>query len=155
METAITPDFIRKSMAQLGLDVTNIATATGIDQASISGWVDGSEEMSQPVKAMFYFYFQSLHALAAQAEPQAKPDPALWNLDTPFPNGRRIFVLKKDGSIYNAVSFNTASATYFVTTDLKQPLFPESLLLDELVAWQFDPSSDKRYPFPASDTNGE
>lgn len=54
----VTPEYIRNRMTELKIKVKHIVADTGIDQTNISAWMNGLREMSQPVKAMFYYYFQ-------------------------------------------------------------------------------------------------
>jgi hypothetical protein len=49
--------WLDKKMQEKGLRIKQIAFETGIDRESIAGWVSGKRNMSQIVKAMFYFYF--------------------------------------------------------------------------------------------------
>jgi len=49
--------WIKKQMDVLDLRVTDIVKDTGVDKTNISAWANGKREMSQPVKAMFYHYF--------------------------------------------------------------------------------------------------
>jgi hypothetical protein len=49
--------WIKKQMDVLDLRVTDIVNDTGVDKTNISAWANGKREMSQPVKAMFYHYF--------------------------------------------------------------------------------------------------
>jgi hypothetical protein len=53
----IDSSWIKKQMDSLGLRVTDIVKDTGVDKTNISAWANGKREMSQPVKAMFYHYF--------------------------------------------------------------------------------------------------
>lgn len=57
--TAVTPEWINRKMLEKGVRIKQIAFDTGIDRKDISGWVTGERSMSQIVKAMFYFYFNS------------------------------------------------------------------------------------------------
>lgn len=49
-------------MNKLDMRVVNIVNDTGIGKANISAWANGIRPMSQPVKAMFYFYFLAKEA---------------------------------------------------------------------------------------------
>ncbi|MFA6084236.1 hypothetical protein [Mucilaginibacter sp.] len=52
----VTPEWLEKRMVERGVRVKDIAIDTGIDRTSLSGWISGLRPMSQPVRAMFYFY---------------------------------------------------------------------------------------------------
>jgi hypothetical protein len=52
----VTPEWLEERMVKRGVRVKDIATDTGIDRTSLSGWISGLRPMSQSVKAMFYFY---------------------------------------------------------------------------------------------------
>jgi hypothetical protein len=52
--------WIKKQMDVLDLRVTDIVKDTGVDKTNISAWANGKREMSQPVKAMFFHYFNSM-----------------------------------------------------------------------------------------------
>ncbi|WP_207426731.1 XRE family transcriptional regulator [Pedobacter sp. SYSU D00535] len=56
----VTPDWIDKKMQEKEVRIKQIAFDTGLDRKDISGWITGERNMSQIVKAMFYFYFKSL-----------------------------------------------------------------------------------------------
>lgn len=53
----VTPEWINVKMLQKKIRIKDIATDTGIDKTNLSAWINGVRPMSQPVKAMFYFYF--------------------------------------------------------------------------------------------------
>ncbi|MBO9617343.1 MAG: hypothetical protein J7619_31970 [Dyadobacter sp.] len=55
----VTPEFIRHNMTELSIKVKELVADTGIDRANIAAWMNGNREMSQPVKAMFYYYFDA------------------------------------------------------------------------------------------------
>jgi len=54
----INSSWVKKRMDELGIRVTDIVNDTGVDKTNISAWANGTRPMSQPVKAMFYHYFQ-------------------------------------------------------------------------------------------------
>ncbi|UFH52530.1 hypothetical protein [Spirosoma sp. KNUC1025] len=56
----VTPEYIRHQMTEKKIKVKDIVADTGIDKSNISAWMNGIREMSQPVKAMFYYYFQTV-----------------------------------------------------------------------------------------------
>jgi hypothetical protein len=58
--TTVTPAWIDRQMLEKEVRIKQIAFDTGLDRGDISGWVTGERNMSQIVKAMFYFYFKSL-----------------------------------------------------------------------------------------------
>lgn len=55
----VTPEWINKQMLSKITRVQDISNDTGIDKTNISAWINGKREMSQIVKAMFFFYFNS------------------------------------------------------------------------------------------------
>lgn len=55
--TLIDGEWVRDRMDQLGVKVVDIQNDTGIAKANISAWAGGLRPMSQPVKAMFHYYF--------------------------------------------------------------------------------------------------
>lgn len=48
--------WLENKMKEKGIRIKQISFDTGIARESISGWVSGKRNMSQLVKAMFYFY---------------------------------------------------------------------------------------------------
>lgn len=55
----VTHDWINKQMLANRIKLKDIVNDTGIDKANISGYINALRPMSQPVKAMFYYYFES------------------------------------------------------------------------------------------------
>ncbi len=55
----VNPAWIDRQMIEKEVRIKQIAFDTGLDRKDISGWVTGERNMSQIVKAMFYFYFKS------------------------------------------------------------------------------------------------
>lgn len=53
----VTDKWVNEQMLHHGIKVKNIAADTGIDRTNISAWINGTRDMSQIVKAMFYYYF--------------------------------------------------------------------------------------------------
>ncbi len=64
----VTPEYIRHFMTENKIKVKNLADATGVDATNISAWMNGVRDMSQPVKAMFYYYFRDLEKSKALVE---------------------------------------------------------------------------------------
>jgi len=58
LASAVTPTWLEQKMNEKGIRIKQIAFDTGIDRESISDWVIGKRNMSQIVKAMFYYYFK-------------------------------------------------------------------------------------------------
>jgi hypothetical protein len=56
----VTPGWIDRKMVEKEVRIKQIAFDTGLDRKDISGWVTGERNMSQIVKAMFFYYFKSL-----------------------------------------------------------------------------------------------
>lgn len=52
----VTPEYIRNAMTEYHIKVKDIVAETGIDKTNVSAWVQGTRAMSQPVRAMFYYY---------------------------------------------------------------------------------------------------
>jgi len=51
--------WINDRMLHLGVKLKDIASDTGIDYTQLSSLVSGSRPISQPMKALFWFYFES------------------------------------------------------------------------------------------------
>lgn len=58
--TQITAKWVKQKMESLDLGVNDIVKDTGVDKTNISAWANGTRPMSQPVKAMFYHYLNSV-----------------------------------------------------------------------------------------------
>lgn len=54
----VTPKWIRDRMNRDKVSLKKLEKITGIDKSNLSNWVNGNRPMSQPVKAMFYFFFE-------------------------------------------------------------------------------------------------
>ncbi|TDQ12178.1 XRE family transcriptional regulator [Pedobacter metabolipauper] len=54
----VNPAWINDKMLNNGVRIKDIQADTGIDKTNLSAWINGTRPMSQPVKAMFYFYFK-------------------------------------------------------------------------------------------------
>lgn len=54
----VTPKWIAEKMLKQSLKIKTIQADTGIDKTNLSAWINGVRPMSQPVKAMFYYYFK-------------------------------------------------------------------------------------------------
>ena len=52
----VDPQWISENMLKLGVKIKDISTDTGIDKTNLSAWINGVRPMSQPVKAMFYYF---------------------------------------------------------------------------------------------------
>lgn len=55
----VTPEWIQERMRRHQVSLKKLQKVTGIDKSSLSNWVNGNRPMSQPVKAMFYFFFST------------------------------------------------------------------------------------------------
>ncbi|MBB2148792.1 XRE family transcriptional regulator [Pedobacter gandavensis] len=53
----VDPKWIEQKMFTTGTRLKDIQGDTGVDKTNLSAWVNGTRPMSQPVKAMFYYYF--------------------------------------------------------------------------------------------------
>jgi hypothetical protein len=60
--TIVTAEWIRAQMLSTGTKLKKIASDTGIDYSYLSSITSGSEPLSQPMKAMFYYYFTNSKA---------------------------------------------------------------------------------------------
>jgi len=59
----VTPEYIRDAMTSYDIKVKDIVEETGIDKSNVSAWVNGTRAMSQPVRAMFYYYIRQKAAV--------------------------------------------------------------------------------------------
>lgn len=59
----VTPEYIRDAMTSYDIKVKDIVEQTGIDKSNVSAWVNGTRAMSQPVRAMFYYYIRQKAAV--------------------------------------------------------------------------------------------
>lgn len=48
--------WIQDKMLNKGVRIKDIVADTGIDKTNLSAWINGVRPMSQPVRAMFYYY---------------------------------------------------------------------------------------------------
>lgn len=55
----ITPKLVMSIMGTFKIKNKEFETAFGVHKTTISAWANGLRPMSQPVKAMFYYYFIS------------------------------------------------------------------------------------------------
>lgn len=55
----VTPEWIQDRMNENKVSLKRLEKDTGLDKTNLSAWVNGKRPMSQPVKAMFYYYFRS------------------------------------------------------------------------------------------------
>lgn len=55
----VTPEWIQSKMESLGIKQVDIVNATGVTKSNVAAWVGGLRPMSQPVKAMFYYFIMS------------------------------------------------------------------------------------------------
>jgi hypothetical protein len=56
----VTAEWISNKMQEKDVRIKKIAFDTGLSRKNISDWVTGERNMSQIVKAMFYYYFNRL-----------------------------------------------------------------------------------------------
>lgn len=56
LSAVVTPAWLEIKMKEKGVRIKQIAFETGVDRESIADWITGKRNMSQIVKAMFYFY---------------------------------------------------------------------------------------------------
>jgi hypothetical protein len=55
----VTPKWISNHMAEEKISIKDLVSLTGIDRTNFSAWINGKRPMSQPVKAMFYYFFKT------------------------------------------------------------------------------------------------
>lgn len=55
----ITPEWVREQMERYGVRPKDLVHQTGIYASSISELINGNRPMSVPVKALFFYYFQT------------------------------------------------------------------------------------------------
>lgn len=65
----VQPEWLAEKLLSTGIKIKDIQADTGIDKTNLSAWVKGTRPMSQPVKAMFYYYFQIDRKVQADNEP--------------------------------------------------------------------------------------
>jgi hypothetical protein len=53
----VTPDWVRRQILNKHIKLVDLAGKTGIHKSTLSTLVNGQRPMSQPVKAMFYYFF--------------------------------------------------------------------------------------------------
>jgi hypothetical protein len=56
---SVTPDWIVDQMKEKKVRLKEISDETGIDYSQLSSLVNGSRPLSQPMKALFWYYFKS------------------------------------------------------------------------------------------------
>lgn len=54
----IDAEWIKQQMDKHDIRVMDLVQDTGVDKTNISAWANATRPMSQPVKAMFYYYFK-------------------------------------------------------------------------------------------------
>lgn len=54
----VTPKWVQKHMLEQGVKLVDLVDKTGIHKSTLSTLVNGKRPMSQPVKAMFYYFFK-------------------------------------------------------------------------------------------------
>lgn len=55
----VSPEWITRQMTDGGIKLRQISKDTGIDYTQLSSLVSGARPLSQPMKAVFYYYFLS------------------------------------------------------------------------------------------------
>ncbi len=56
----VTVDWINKRMLETGTKLKTIAEDTGLDYSHLSSLASGDKPLSQPLKALFYYYFSAM-----------------------------------------------------------------------------------------------
>ena len=56
---AVTPDWIEEQMREYGLKRKDLMRQLALDPSSISQYLSGKRGMTKPVRAMFYYYFNT------------------------------------------------------------------------------------------------
>jgi hypothetical protein len=54
----VDPEWIRKRMLREHIKIKDIAEDTGIDRSQLNALISGNRPLSQPMKALFWLYFQ-------------------------------------------------------------------------------------------------
>jgi hypothetical protein len=54
----VTAEWIRNKMTETGTKLKDMAVDTGVDYSYLSSLTNGSDPLSQPIKALFYYYFK-------------------------------------------------------------------------------------------------
>lgn len=70
----VEPDWICNKMLNMGVKLKDIHQDTGVDSLNLSSWIEGLQPMSQDVKAMFFYYFESL-----QLRKDSHQSPSVFN----------------------------------------------------------------------------
>lgn len=53
-------DWVALKLRRAQITIKNMVDDTGIDKSNLSAWVTGTRPMSQPVKALMYYYFKNI-----------------------------------------------------------------------------------------------
>lgn len=56
----VTPEWIKKKLLESGKKIKELANDLGIDAANVTSYKNGVKPLSGVVKAMFYYYFESM-----------------------------------------------------------------------------------------------
>lgn len=56
----VSPEWIRQQMSRYKLALKVMATETGINKSSLSSVITGDKPLSDPMRAMFFYYFKAL-----------------------------------------------------------------------------------------------
>lgn len=70
----VEPLWISDQMLNMGVTMKDILHDTGVDRLALSSWIEGLQPMSQDVKAMFFYYFESV-----QLRKNSYPNPRTFN----------------------------------------------------------------------------
>ncbi|WP_138485409.1 helix-turn-helix domain-containing protein [Dyadobacter bucti] len=83
----VTDAYLRHKMVEHKKRLKDLVHDTGIDKSNLSAWINGIREMSQPVKAMFYSYFESLNRKVTYSSEQHGPDSNLGQMSIRLARG--------------------------------------------------------------------
>lgn len=117
----VTPEYIRHFMTVYKVKVKELALDTGVDATNISAWMNGVREMSQPVKAMFYYYFESAQQRIAKRGRGYKVD-IVPNLIDPNETCM-LFAKKFAGAIAEIFESDITAQVRFITFDRSEIYF--------------------------------
>jgi len=70
------PEWVNDKMTRTGITIKDLHRDTGVDKLSLTSWIEGAYPMSQDVKAMFFYYFESAgHRLNQRADSSEFKEP--------------------------------------------------------------------------------
>lgn len=55
----VTPVWVKQKLQEYGLEQKDLVIALNVDKSHVSNWLSGSVNMSKPVRAALYYYFEA------------------------------------------------------------------------------------------------